>query len=346
MFQQFKNIFPGSTTLNIRSLADSVGLNEDEWRTRGMESLEAIRSELQNFNALLSNKPNTSVNTTGAVKRVPSNCSMDETARIVTRIQQGRDSIHQMNLENIEKAKRADQLLGNLLSRCDQHNKICTAMSDMSSSMNATRQGIISATQAASALKNKLLALEDRIDKTCLEYEQREFDLWKQQEKDKLEVEMAEKRQELEARRKHLDQVYEEHNEQQAKKRLELYDVNFQSELEDYRRRRETEVSSLYSKDRASTVNMTTTLENLKLDNGDSADLNSFLSDGDDNDDTTETNVKGLGSNMVNNVDKVSKDKIDVLSRGSQDSSDEDNAHMWKYWQTKTTNQISLVALL
>ncbi|ORZ12685.1 hypothetical protein BCR42DRAFT_419767 [Absidia repens] len=325
MFQQFKNIFPGSTTLNIRSLADSVGLNEDEWRARGMESLEAIRSELQNFNTLLSNKPTTLMNTAGTVKRVPSNNSMDEMAKIVTRIQQGRDSIHQKNLENIEKAKRADQLLGNLLSRCNQHNKICTAMSDMSSSMDATRQDIISATQAASALKNKLLTLEDRIDKACLEYEQREFEVWKQQEKDKMEVEIAEKRQELEARQKHLDQVYEEHNEQQAKKRLELYDVNFQSELEDYRRRRETEVSSLYS-NRTSTVKMTTTLENMKLDNGDSADLNSFLSDDDDTNDTTETNIKPLSSTMVNNVDKVFKSKIDVPSQGDQDSSDEDDA--------------------
>jgi hypothetical protein len=54
-------------------------------------------------------------------------------------------------------------------------------------------------------------------------------------------------RQGLAARQAQLDQIYEEHMERQSKERLELYDVNFKSELEDYRRRRETEVSSLYN---------------------------------------------------------------------------------------------------
>lgn len=54
-------------------------------------------------------------------------------------------------------------------------------------------------------------------------------------------------RQGLAAKQAQLNQIYEEHIERQAKEKLELYDVNFKSELEDYRRRRETEVSSLYN---------------------------------------------------------------------------------------------------
>jgi hypothetical protein len=45
-----------------------------------------------------------------------------------------------------------------------------------------------------------------------------------------------------------LKQQYEEYDSIQQKKRLELYEANFNAELEDYKRRRETEVSSLYSR--------------------------------------------------------------------------------------------------
>ena len=45
-----------------------------------------------------------------------------------------------------------------------------------------------------------------------------------------------------------LKQQYEEYDSIQQKKRVELYEANFNAELDDYRRRRETEVSSLYSR--------------------------------------------------------------------------------------------------
>lgn len=70
-------------------------------------------------------------------------------------------------------------------------------------------------------------------------------------------------------------------------------------------------------------------MENLKFDNYDSGDLNSFLSDGDGDDDTTEMNKKVLHSAMMNGMDKTSTAKIDTPSQHNQDSSDDDDtAHV------------------
>lgn len=43
-----------------------------------------------------------------------------------------------------------------------------------------------------------------------------------------------------------LKQRYEEYEKIQQKKRLELYEATFNAELEEYKRKRETEISSLY----------------------------------------------------------------------------------------------------
>lgn len=45
-----------------------------------------------------------------------------------------------------------------------------------------------------------------------------------------------------------LRQAYEEHNQVQTQKRAELLDATFNAEMEQYRRLRETQVSSLYSR--------------------------------------------------------------------------------------------------
>lgn len=48
-------------------------------------------------------------------------------------------------------------------------------------------------------------------------------------------------------REESLRRAFEEHSRMQKQKRVELYEASFTAELEEYRRRRETEVSSLYT---------------------------------------------------------------------------------------------------
>ena len=96
-------------------------------------------------------------------------------------------------------------------------------------------------------LMKLLHEIDAQVDAISVEYEQQEFELWKQQQEKEFMAEIALKRQALKQKENKLREQYEEYDSMQQKKRLELYEANFNAELEDYKRRRETEVSSLYS---------------------------------------------------------------------------------------------------
>jgi hypothetical protein len=97
-------------------------------------------------------------------------------------------------------------------------------------------------------LVNVLSKLEEQIDEVSLDYERCEFELWKERQEQDLTEEMNNRRQLLRNKENNLRQQFEEYDTIQQKKKLELYEANFNAELEDYKRRRETEVSSLYSR--------------------------------------------------------------------------------------------------
>lgn len=111
--------------------------------------------------------------------------------------------------------------------------------------------------------------LEDRVNAATLGSERIEFEEWKQEQEANLEQEKKKKRLgkiflspycicvnyisfrprlELKRREAALKAAFEEHNRTQTQKRVELYEAAFNAELEEYRRKRETQVSSLYSR--------------------------------------------------------------------------------------------------
>lgn len=90
--------------------------------------------------------------------------------------------------------------------------------------------------------------MEHEIDSVSVNHERRELELWKKEQDRKLKDEMQVKKKALSEKETKLKQQYEEYDSIQKKKRVELYEANFNAELEDYKRRRETEVSSLYSR--------------------------------------------------------------------------------------------------
>jgi phage-related minor tail protein len=112
-----------------------------------------------------------------------------------------------------------------------------------------------------------LSTLEDQINDVTLNAERREFELWKEKEELKLQSFAASKRcvyiyimdkikcldmftlrEQLKEKEDRLRHEFEQHDTIQQQKRVELYEANFNAELEDYKRRRENEVSSLYSR--------------------------------------------------------------------------------------------------
>lgn len=92
-----------------------------------------------------------------------------------------------------------------------------------------------------------LVNLEQQIDEISVDHEKREFELWKESQELELMQEMKLKRQLLREKENRLKQQYEEYDSLQKQKRVELYEANFNAELEEYKRKRENEVSALYS---------------------------------------------------------------------------------------------------
>ncbi|CDH58881.1 hypothetical protein RO3G_06309 [Lichtheimia corymbifera JMRC:FSU:9682] len=276
MFDQFKNILP-TTNINIRSLSSSVGLNDEEWRARGLERLEALRSEFQNFNSILLNRQQNAPPITQQNRQ--SILELEATSRLIQRYEHDWQDIHDRNTVNFEKARMADQLLLQLLSTCRQHVSTGDRMEKTHEDLAAIHEDLKQLNTVAGGIKSKLMGLEDQINEATSEQSRLEFEEWKKEQRGKLNEEIADKTAQLEMYEASLRQAYEEHNQVQTQKRAELLDATFNAEMEQYRRLRETQVSSLYSHQPAASI--TASLDTLKLD-VDNQDLDSFLSDNDE----------------------------------------------------------------
>ncbi|KAG1239442.1 hypothetical protein G6F68_018633 [Rhizopus microsporus] len=103
-----------------------------------------------------------------------------------------------------------------------------------------------------------------------------------------------------------LKQRYEEYENIQRKKRLELYEATFNAELEEYKRKRQNEISSLYPNSKTSN-SLQTSLEQLQLlDHGNKEELEDFFGENEIK--------KSCRSKEVNNHLSSSEDeRIDIL---------------------------------
>ncbi|GAA5797225.1 hypothetical protein HPULCUR_002605 [Helicostylum pulchrum] len=242
MFQQFKSIFP-STSLNIRSLSESVG---------------------------------------DSIPTTPTQSSITElkvTTQVIEKIHQGWNTIHENNQDNFQKAKTADVLLRQLQSTGQAHYTVCDQMENVSTDMKDMQSNLNQIQDSTAQLMKVLCNLEQQIDDISVDHEKREFELWKETKELELMEEMKIKRGLLREKESRLKQQYEEYDTIQKQKKVELYEANFNAELEEYKRKRENEVSSLYSgNNNVDTV--TTSLDQLQLeiDKG-KGDLDQFLSE-------------------------------------------------------------------
>ncbi|KAI8141664.1 hypothetical protein BJV82DRAFT_172205 [Fennellomyces sp. T-0311] len=308
MFGQFKNILP----TNIRSISDSVGLNEEEWRTRGLERLDAIRTEFQNLILSRADQQQPSPTEVGSPSSRSSILELESVAQLVEKFRNDWQDIHEKNHSNFSKFQVANRLLVLLLEQCNQHTAVCQKMDDIPNDLASIHSELSSLNTIAVDLKSKLGTLEDRIEEATAGHTRGEFEAWKRQEQIRVKEELAAKRAALSRREAELKDAYREHDDAQTRKRVELYEATFNAELEDYRRRRETEVSSLYSRT-DHTTGTTTSLDSVRLEGVDVKGLDMFLKD--------EEN-----EHIVSKV-QPSKDnqKAEVTLKPRRDQSDDDD---------------------
>ncbi|KAL9557045.1 hypothetical protein MBANPS3_001571 [Mucor bainieri] len=204
---------------------------------------------------------------------------LEATGRMIDKLQEGWDGIHTLNRDNVDKAQVADVKLRQLQKAGELHYTVCTTMEHVEDDIAEMHSDVETIQTSAANLMHVLAKLEEQIDQVSVDYEKQQFELWKQEQERALMDEMANRRHLLREKEAKLKQQYEEYDSLQQKKRVELYEANFNAELEDYRRRRETEVSSLYShQSNATADSITTSLDQVKLQET-GEDLDQFLGD-------------------------------------------------------------------
>ncbi|KAI9253656.1 hypothetical protein EDC94DRAFT_525124, partial [Helicostylum pulchrum] len=241
--------------------------------------LEALKSEFSNLNSIFLSRQNS----TDSIPTTPTQSSITElkvTTQVIEKIHQGWNTIHENNQDNFQKAKViSDVLLRQLQSTGQAHYTVCDQMENVSTDMKDMQSNLNQIQDSTAQLMKVLCNLEQQIDDISVDHEKREFELWKETKELELMEEMKIKRGLLREKESRLKQQYEEYDTIQKQKKVELYEANFNAELEEYKRKRENEVSSLYSgNNNVDTV--TTSLDQLQLeiDKG-KGDLDQFLSE-------------------------------------------------------------------
>ncbi|KAL4214819.1 hypothetical protein AB4K20DRAFT_1882426 [Rhizopus microsporus] len=304
MFQQFKNIFPNAS-LNISSITSSIGIE----RT-GLHRLEAIKSEISNINSLIHNRPEPNDGIDLQQSGRTSITELEATRQTMQKLEEGWETIHQNNLINYRKQKAVNELLRRLQHTGELHYTVCQQLEHSEADLREIQTSIGQIQNTALNLINTLAALEQQIDQANREHQIKEFEQWKENEEKELMNEIAARRALLVEKENKLKKEYEEYESIQKKKKLELYEATFNAELEDYKRRRETEISSLYN--RRNMTSVQTSLEQLQLVDENKGDLDDFLGTSEANkaiETTTTSDIKELKDDLSSSDDE----RADIL---------------------------------
>lgn len=127
------------------------------------------------------------------------------------------------------------------------HYTACEQVENTPSVIAAMQADMTAIEDSATHLMQVLLTLEHQIDEKSVDYERQQFESWKETQELELAQEMQQKRQLMREKETQLKQQFEEYDSIQKQKKVEFYEATFNAELEDYKRRRETQVSSLYA---------------------------------------------------------------------------------------------------
>ncbi|CAO3672468.1 unnamed protein product [Umbelopsis ramanniana] len=190
--------------------------------------------------------------------------------------------LQENNKSNYELSEKAQKLIDHLIKRCHDQAKYCEDFQTECSQLPEVSTQLKSMTTLAADLKGKLVQLDRDIDDYCKDYEQVEFEAWKRTQDQNLQQYMLDKKDDFLVKEHDLQQKYDIHVKDLTAKRIELYEANFKAEIDDYRHRRENQVSSLYQ-ERPRIDRVAQGLDNVTLDADDTHVLDDFLGDDDTN---------------------------------------------------------------
>ncbi|CAM0139904.1 hypothetical protein VKS41_007249 [Umbelopsis sp. WA50703] len=277
MFDQFKKIS------RFKEFTTAVGLNEQELRARGLDRLEAGRKAFQEFNSMITKHTSRSQTTSpqpraDSTSDVATPIEMPSTKEWYEHLESAWQDILENNKTNYALAEDAQSLLDSLMARCSEQAEICLEFQNQCTMLPDTAKDLHSISETATALKGKLIQLDREIDEYCKEHEEDEFEAWKREQGAKLEQYKTARRAAYTQKEQQLKERYDVHVKDLTSKRRDLYEANFQAEIDEYRHRRENQVSSLYQ-ERPRVDPITHRLDNVTLEADDTHVLDDFLGD-------------------------------------------------------------------
>ncbi|RIB21107.1 hypothetical protein C2G38_2079148 [Gigaspora rosea] len=139
--------------------------------------------------------------------------------------------------KNFRNAAIADELIQRILKTCENHCEACELVKSESSQLPRIKEMIEEMAVSAVSLKGKLMELEKMIDEFAKGNEELEFEEWKQQQSLLFNQYVHEKNEELEEKRVLYRQHYEEFLVNHQVQKIQLYQANFESQMENYRNR-------------------------------------------------------------------------------------------------------------
>ncbi|CAG8453562.1 3082_t:CDS:2 [Scutellospora calospora] len=222
MFEQFKRF---SSVLNFKDLLDNTGLPR--------EGLQAVKSEWESIRSksveMLS--PAT-VSTSSKFRAVPK-IDIPATTELATRYECEWNIIRMEDEKNFRNAAIVDELIQRMLNTCENHYEVCESVKSESNQLPKVKEII----EEMAVTAGKLTELEKMIDELAKSNEELEFEEWKQQQRLLFNQHVDEKNKELEEKRVLYRQHYDEFLTNHQVQRVQLYQANFEAQMENYRNR-------------------------------------------------------------------------------------------------------------
>ncbi|RHZ44614.1 hypothetical protein Glove_718g19 [Diversispora epigaea] len=294
MFEQFKKF---SSTFNLKDLIDTTGIKEEDFKNITREGLQVVKNEWENFrsksveiltpgfsprlNALsLTNSNNSNK------PRSPLRINLSATTELATRYENEWNSIRDENKRNFQNATVADELIQQILETCKDHFEACEMIKSEASQLPKMKEMIEETTTSAISLKEELMELEKIIDEYVKNNEVKSFEQWKQTQNIVFDQYVKEKNKELEEKRilynQHLEEFMDNHKVQKA----QLYQTNFEIQMDNYRNRKINDTQSFDEHNEINDDDVLAKLEKLELETEEDRDaLENFLESSSDTED-------------------------------------------------------------
>ncbi|RIA96581.1 hypothetical protein C1645_815273 [Glomus cerebriforme] len=289
MFEQFKKI---SSAVNFKDLIDTTGLQvvRSEWENIRTKSAEILVPSLSPHLGSLT--PKLPVIGNSSKSRIVPRLDIPAITEFSIRYENEWNSIKATDENNFRDATLADELVQQILKKCESHYQTCELVKSEANQLSKVKGMINEMNYSAISLKGKLSELEMMIDDYAKNHEEQIFENWKRSELLSLNKYFEEKNTELEEKKIMYQQHYEEFINNHKIQKVQSYQADFETQMENYKKR----VIPSYNEysTHLSDEDLIASLEQVELETADDREaLENFLGSDSDTEDMVKEQTSG-----------------------------------------------------